>query len=154
MRSRLAFEEMRDRSLPAMTESLSVRQARFDELRSRLIGALTPEAAASNLASIIEADASDAGIAVITVTLRPDTLVRLGFARVSVQLAAEGDISGLVELLYLLERRSLPVAVRELTISQGDPLAGTSKPEALRMDILVETVAQIDAPSLAKRIVR
>jgi type II secretion system (T2SS) protein M len=143
MSSRLTRAETRERMMPSMRERVMLERARLDEARSYMIGALTPEAAASNLAAIIEADASDAGVAILTLALRPDTLMRAGFARVSVQLAAEADVTGLLEFLAALEKKGTPVAIRELTISQADPLAPTSKAETLRLDIVAETIAEM-----------
>jgi hypothetical protein len=118
---------------------------RLSVARSDMILATTPEAAAAALAAMVEQLAEDEGVRVGTLTLRPDTVVRAGMARAGIRISAEGDVEGLAGLLYALESGDTTVSVTELTVSQAEPAAPSSRQEVLRIEMLLVTQARIQA---------
>jgi len=129
--------------LAAFTDSANVRSRRLDSVRALLVRARTPESAAASFASLVGATAEAQGADVIAVTLSADTVVRWGMARVAVRLSAESDLAGLMALLAVLETRPMPIVIRDLSVSQPDPAAPRSKADALRFDMVVQTLAAI-----------
>jgi hypothetical protein len=137
------------RVLPAMEDSLQVRRARFASLDSLLIVASSASVAAAALASLLEDIASDARIKVNAMQMRPDTTSRPGITRVAVRLTGVGDVAGLASFLRAVDGGDRYLAVRELAVSQPEPGAPASKPETLRVDVLVEGLGFIQ-PGAAK----
>ena len=130
--------------LPAMRDSAGRRTARVVTLTEQLVRARSVPQAAASLASVLGEDATRAGVKVFTLSVRPDSAARNGFATVGVRVSAEGDVDGLTRYLRRIEGDSLLLAVRELTVTQPDPGAPDNKAEALRLDLLVEGLARID----------
>jgi hypothetical protein len=77
------------------------------------------------------------------VTLRPDTVIRFGLARVGARLSAEADVHQLSAFLADIESNDTPLAVREIAVTQPDPVAPEARPEALRAEIFIQTIARI-----------
>ena len=132
------------RQLVAMRDSTAVRTARVATLMEQLVVARSVPQAAAALASVLAGDADWAGVKVFTLSVRPDSAARNGFARVGVRVSAEGDVDGLTRYLRRVEADSLLLAVRDLTVNQPDPGAPDTKAETLRLELLVEALARID----------
>jgi hypothetical protein len=130
--------------LPAMRDSLATRTERVQTLMEQLVRANSVPQAAASLASVLAADADWAGIKVFTLSVRPDSAARDGFALVGVRVTAVGDVDGVTRYLRRVEVDSLLLAVRELTVSQPEPGAPQDKVETLHLDLLVEALARID----------
>jgi len=138
----MATEGMR--ALPELRDSVAARQRRAATLLSRLVAAPSVPEAAAALATELSTAADGAGIRVFTLSIRPDSAIRDGYARVAVRVNAAGDVAGLTRYLSLIETDSLLLAVRELTVGQPAPAAPDSIAEGLHFDVLVEALARID----------
>jgi hypothetical protein len=134
-------------SLPLMRESLLVRRARLVAIDSLLPAGVSPSAVAAAIAAILEQSADDNAVKLTTLQLRADTSARVGLARVSVRLSGVADVTGLAGLLRSIEAGETPLVVRDLSVSQPDPAAPDSRPEALRFDVLVAGIGRI-SPSV------
>lgn len=130
-------------ALPALRESVSVRRARLARLDSSLLTAPSPAGIGAELASAVEQLADENSIKVLQLQLRSDSVAIGGLARAEVRLSAIGDVAGLAEFLAAAEGGATPLVVRELGVSQPDPAASDSKPEALRVDVLVAGIGAV-----------
>jgi type II secretion system (T2SS) protein M len=130
-------------SLPLMRESLVVRRARLAAIDSLLPAGASPSAVAAAIASILEQSADDNAVKLTNLQLRADSTVRVGLVRVSVRLSGVTDVSGLAGLLRSIEAAETPLVVRDLSVSQPEPAAPDSRPEALRFDVLVAGIGRI-----------
>ncbi|MDB4878546.1 MAG: hypothetical protein JWM41_4992 [Gemmatimonadetes bacterium] len=122
---------------------------RFAAIDSSLIGGNSPAAAAANLASAVEDFADDAPMRISALQIHADTAARPGLSRVAVRMTAVADVAGLAAFLRAVDGGVRHLAVRELAISQAEPAAPDSKPEMLRIDVLIEGLAQI-VPSVVR----
>jgi type II secretion system (T2SS) protein M len=141
----LQLAELRNgvESLPLMRESLVVRRARLAAIDSLLPAGASPSAVAAAIASILEQSADDNAVKLTNLQLRADSTVRVGLVRVSVRLSGVTDVSGLAGLLRSIEAAETPLVVRDLSVSQPEPAAPDSRPEALRFDVLVAGIGRI-----------
>ena len=138
--AQLASVRIGRRQASALRDSLAVRRARLASIDSTLGTGTSPSAVAAALASTLE-DLSDRNaIKVTALQIRADSVARGGMARVEVRLSGITDVSGLAGFLAAVEAGPTPVVVRELDVSQPEPAAADSKPEALRIDVLVSAV--------------
>jgi hypothetical protein len=154
LRGQLVAAERGATSLAEIRDSASARSRRLESLRGLLLRAPSPEAAAATLASLVERIAKQHDVDVLTVTLKPDSVVHSGFSRAAVRLSAETDVAGLLDLLFEIERTKMPLLVTELWVTQPEPAAPTSKAETLRIEIGIQTLAQVSASPVAKGGVR
>ena len=141
----LAAVESGIRRLPALRESLLVRRARLAALDSVIPAESTPAGVAAVVASILEGIADENDVKLATLQLRADTVVRAGRVRVSVRVGGVADVTGLAGLLQAIEAGETPLVVRDLSVSQTEPAAPDSKPEALRFDMSVAGLGRIAA---------
>lgn len=130
-------------SLPLMRESLVVRRARLAAIDSLLPSGASPSGVAAAIASILEQSADDNAVKLTNLQLRADSTVCVGLVRVSVRLSGVTDVSGLAGLLRSIEAGETPLVVRDLSVSQPEPAAPDSRPEALRFDVLVAGIGRI-----------
>ena len=151
MRELLRERQSGAASMPHLRDSAAVRSARLTALRRQLISAATVEAATAVLAARIERMAAEAAVEVLTTTLRPDSAMHGGFARVAVRMSADGDVDGLADLLFALESDVRMLTVSDLTVSQPDPSAPDNSAEVLRIELSVIAVAQIIPPAPRKK---
>lgn len=151
-RDQLALAERGASTLREIRDSVTSRGRRLNAHRGQLLTAGTPEAAAATLATLLEKLANEEGVDVTTVTLRPDSVVRFGLARVVVRLTAESDVDGLLGFLYAAETHTTRLAVRELAVTQPEPAAPPTRAEALRFDVVVQALARVgNAPKPKER---
>lgn len=127
---------------PAMGDSLKARREAFTQALSFIIVAASPAEAASHLSGVVSLYASNAGVALNSMTLMSDTTATSEFGRPRVRVEARADISGLTQLLLLLEDGLSQLRVVDLVVSQSDPVGG-ARPEELRFSITVEGLAKM-----------
>jgi hypothetical protein len=134
------------RLLPVMAESLAARRTRLASLDTMLVGGATVAEAGARLANTLSDYADARAVRVVSLQVRPDTAERGGFARVAVRLTGVADVAGLTSLIGDVESSTPILAVRELGVTQPDPMVPDSKPETLRFELLVEALAVIRKP--------
>jgi NaMN:DMB phosphoribosyltransferase len=144
----------------SMRDSLAVRNSRYLALAPTLLVGTTPAAAGATLAGIISAAAAASAVKLESERVRtvgtPQRLetstgvvghrsrsegVRSAFLQVRVQANVICDIRGLTALLTTLERGPLRLVVRELSVTQSDPVGKADRPEILRASLTVEGLA-------------
>lgn len=125
----------------ALRDTLASRNARYIALAERIVPGDGASSAASELATLVSASATEADLSVGTVRILTDTSGSSPFVRVSVRGDLVGDLDGLTLFLADVERGPLLLAVRELTITQPEPAAPDNRPEILRVQFLIEGIA-------------
>jgi hypothetical protein len=134
--------------LPSFRDSLQARARRLSTLDSLLLTGRSVADAAASLASTLEELATEDGLKIAAVQIRPDTLIVRSLAHVAVRITGTSDVTGLATFLHDVEDSERTLVVRELSVSQPDPVAPESKPEALRVELLVEGLALIQKSGL------
>jgi Type II secretion system (T2SS), protein M subtype b len=138
----LAASSIDPRELSAARDTLAARTARLAALDSLVPRAGSASAAVAKLASTLEDLADSCSVRVAAIQLRPDSTLAGGFTEVSARLNGTADVTGLAALLRAIAESSAPLVVRELAVTATEPSAPTSKPEALRFDVLVAGLAR------------
>jgi hypothetical protein len=137
---------------PVIRDSLRVRSTRVVASASLVLNGDTPAAAAATLASLVADAATDAGVTLGAVQPRADASPPLtapgrhptqyhGFVPVTVHGDLTGDIVGISQFLGDLERGQTIVSLRDLTISQPDPQAASTRMEMLHAEFTVAGLA-------------
>ena len=126
----------------AMRDSVAAARARLAKLASELVSGGTGADAASALATVVSGIANDSRLKVATLQLQADTVPIAATISASVRLAGTTDITGLANFLRAIETSKTIMAIRELSVSQPDPAAPTTQPEALQVDVVVGTLAR------------
>lgn len=114
----------------------------------------TAAAGAAELARMVSDVADSARAKVMSLQVRADTSLHSTTSRASVRLIALGDITGLTAMLEDLESGAPLLVVRELSVSQGEPIGADERPEQLRVEIVVEGLtrpAHADSGRVAMR---
>jgi hypothetical protein len=109
---------------------------------SSLLRGASPAEAAGTLALQLGDMAEDAGAVLGPMSVRADSVFVNGFASVAVRLGVTADIEALVGLLNSVEGGESLLAVKELTVTQGDPAAPSNRPEALRVEMVVQALVR------------
>jgi len=122
----------------SLLDTLKAREARLVALAPALLPGNSPATAGAALAGLISDAAIDAGVRLGAVQVRPDSTSGGFFTRVAVRGDGVGDVRGIAELLARIERDPALLAVREFAITQPEPAAGSDRPEALRLEFVVE----------------
>ena len=130
-----------DQQLPVLRDTLRAWQNRLAGLDSDMLRGGSPPAAAAELASLLEAMADESRVKISTLQLRADSVSAAPISHVAVRISGIGDVSGLAGLLRAIEGGDTQLVVRELVVSQPEPAAPDTKPENLRIDLLVEGVS-------------
>ena len=130
-------------SLTRLQDSLRARRTRLAAFDSVLVAGASPAAVAAGLASFLSDLADDNTVKVNAMQLHSDSIVKAGFARAEVRVSGVTDVEGLAGLVHAIEGAATPLRIRDLSISQPDPGAPDGKPEALRIDLLVETIGAV-----------
>ena len=101
-------------------DALAARQLAFAADGERLVSGATPALAASTLQSLLQryADESTVQLDRVDVAAEPRP-AGAGLLAIPVQLQARGDVYGLVDFLYRVERGDKLVVVDELTLNAG-----------------------------------
>jgi hypothetical protein len=129
--------------LTVLRDSLRARHERLAAIDSTMLRGTSAAAAAADLASSLDDLATSSRLKVTAMQLRADSAAAGALTRVAVRVTATTDAVGLAAFLRAVEGNDMPLVVRELAVSQPEPAAPESKPEALRVDVLVESIARI-----------
>ncbi|HET7584030.1 MAG TPA: type II secretion system protein GspM [Gemmatimonadaceae bacterium] len=129
------------RSSAPTHDSLVMRGKRMVALAPRILAGESPASAVATLGGVLSGAAATAGVQVGAVQMSVDSSATSAFSRVRVRASATGDIAGVTELLRELEQGPTLLSVRELNLSQPEPAAPASQPEALRIELVVEGLA-------------
>jgi hypothetical protein len=129
--------------LPSRRDTLRARKARLAEFDSVMLSGVSSSAAAAQLASTLGDIADEAPLKVSAMQLRADSAQAGTIAPVAVRVTGTTDVAGLAGFLRAVETGTTPLLVREIAVTQPDPLAPDNKIENLRVDILVEGLARI-----------
>jgi len=107
-------------STDGLRRTLAEQQRAFAVDEARLVSGATPALAASSLQGLLQRYADESAVQLDRVDVagqpRPD---RPGLVAIPVQLQGQGDIYGLVDFLYRLERGEKLLVVDDLTLNAG-----------------------------------
>jgi hypothetical protein len=145
------------RGAGSLRDSLASRNARYLALAPTLLAGTSPAAAGATLASVVSGAAAESDVKLGAVQVhtvgRPAPTARGGahagaerapaFWRIRAQGEMIGDIRGLTRFLVALEGGALRLKVRELTVTQTDPVGAADRPEVLRATVVVEGLAVV-----------
>lgn len=107
---------------------------------------------ASELGSVVRSSARAAGLEVLGATTQSDSLSPGGFQQAEVRLDAQGDVSGLMQFLLLVELAPGLLDVRDLAITPADPAGVGEQAEVLRISITLTGVARASRTSATERL--
>jgi hypothetical protein len=144
--ARLSSARAKDRLLSVLRDSLRARLERLAAADSALLTGTSSAAAAADLASLLDEAGGAARLRITAMQLRADSAAQGSITRVAVRVTGTTDVRGLASFLHSIEGNNTPLAIRELVVAQPEPAALESKPEALRVDIVVEGLARILVP--------
>jgi hypothetical protein len=139
----LAMARDARRALPALRESLAIRRARLASLDSTLLSGQSAAAAAANLTAAVEQFAVDAGVKVNALQIVADSALSGSVAHVRLRITGVADVQGLSAFLRMVEGGDTALVVRELVVAQPDAAGPSSRPEALRIELLIEGIGII-----------
>lgn len=135
----------------ALLDTMRARGERFVALAPALLDGGSAATGGATLASLLSGAAAAADAKLESVQVRPDTAARDSsgttastFARVSVRATMTADVRGLAKVLLALERGPTLLAVEELSVTQPEPGADGSRPEMLRVELVVAGLALVD----------
>jgi hypothetical protein len=131
--------------LPALRDSLVARLVRQAELDSAWLDAPSEPAAAAALAELISDVASETQVQLGSVRLESssDSASRSAPVKVGVRASLTADLPALGQFLVAVERGPRLLAVRELSIAQPDVARASNQPETLRVELVVEALANV-----------
>jgi hypothetical protein len=110
---------------------------RFRDLPIHILPGNSDAEAAAELARRIEVATARAGSRMTEATPIADTTRVARLHRVSLRVAVEGDLRGLIQTLRALEGDSVVITVNALRIVASDAAASDDQPEALRAEVLI-----------------
>jgi hypothetical protein len=139
--ARVADFDKAIKALPVMADSARRTAVLYGTASQSLLVEETPTIASAKLTQIVAAVADDADVRITSLQVRPDTAFRDRFARVAVRLTGTGDIQSLVSLLAGFDEQDTLLSVKELSVTPAEATAPDTKPEALRIQVLVEALA-------------
>jgi hypothetical protein len=130
----------------ALSDTMRARSERFVALAPMLLDGSSASTAGATLASIVSGAAAAANARLGSVQVRAnttavDTAGRRSFTRVVVRASLTADIRGLSHLLLALERNLTLLSIDELLVTQPDPAADGTRPEALQIELVVAGLA-------------
>ena len=129
--------------LGVMRDSLAARKERLATVDSAMLSGTSAAAVAADLAATLDQIATSSHVKVTSMQLRADSAAPGALTRVAVRVSGTTDVAGLAAFLRAVEANDALLVVRELTVSQSEPAAPASKPEALHVDVVVEALARI-----------
>lgn len=138
---RLALTREAILAVGALEDNLEARSLRLTAADSALLPSGSPAHVASELGSIVRTSARSAGLELLDATTQSDGVTRGAFQFASVRLEAQGDVSGLMQFLLLVELAPGLLDVRDIAITPAEPAAGNDRAEVLRISITLEGVA-------------
>lgn len=128
---------------PAISAIADSAAEAYFNLYPALLKGNTPAQATAALVGMVTEAASMAGMRIGTVQLTADSITSQNqIYRVRVRADATTDIHGLTAFLNIIESSGKPlISVKELTVSQSNPLAAPSNAENFRVSFTVEALA-------------
>jgi hypothetical protein len=139
----IAEARARERTMPALRDSLNAHVARMKALDSAILSGPTPSAAAARLASEVEALAEESSVKIGAIQLQADSAAVGALVQVGVRVTAVADVFGLLAFMRAIESGERMLAVRELVVTQPEPAASTTRVESLRIEITVVALARV-----------
>lgn len=134
---------------PVLADTMRVRSERFIALAPALLDGKSAATAGATLASIVSGAAAASDAKLGSVQLRADTAARdssatarRAFTRVAVRASLTADVGGLSRFLLALERGLTLLSIDELSVTQPDPGAESTRPEMLQVEIVVAGLAR------------
>jgi hypothetical protein len=102
--------------------------------------------AASNLAAVVVDAATGNGVRMGSLQTSADStaLQREGVVHLRVRGEATGDVAAVTQFLAVLESGLPLIAVRELSVTQGEPTAPANRPESLHVRFVIEALGHIE----------
>jgi hypothetical protein len=131
------------RGLAESLDMLDARTARLGALKAALLAGETPSDAGSNLAVIVAEAARRAPVRLDAVEVRIDTTKARTLPRISVEVQATADITGLAALLRDLEDGPALLAVRRVAVRPQNPEGQPSEVETLSVRLTIEGTALV-----------
>lgn len=137
--------ELAVRNAPLYERGLRVGEQRYFALAPVLLDGEPMAAAGAALTSAVGDAATASNLQVGALQVHTDSGTVGEIARISLRGEATGDVTGITHFLSALEGGAPLMTVRELTLTQADPAAPDDRPEALRVEFVVEAVARTDS---------
>ena len=131
------------RGLAESLDTLEARTARLGALKSALLAGETPADAGSNLAVIVAEAARRAPVRLDAVEIRIDTTKARTLPRITVDVQATADITGLAALLRDLEDGPGLLAVRRVAVRPQNPEGPPNEVETLSVRLTIEGTALV-----------
>ena len=113
-------------------------QERLVSLTPRLVGGSSEAEAVETLAGLVNLSASRTRCRIGSIEPVPDSTAAARLRRVTVRVALESDLSGILAAINGLESGDPVVAVREARIIASEPAAPGSVSEVLRAELTVQ----------------
>jgi hypothetical protein len=122
------------------------------EVRPAFVNGTTQATAAANLGAIVADAATGNGVRMGSLQTSTDSATGQGgtVAHLRVRGEGTGDVTAVTQFLATLEGGLPIVAVRELSITQGEPRAPPDRPESLHVGFVIEALAHLDPTGPSK----
>lgn len=130
-------------ALPALRDTLAARRVRLATVDSAMPSGSSPAALTAAVAAAVEGIADSTSLKIVALQLHSDSAAADGQARAEVRVTGVADIVGLAAFLQAVEGGSTPLVVKELSVSQSAPAADSTKPETLRIDVLIAAIGSV-----------
>jgi hypothetical protein len=127
------------RNKVATAESLASANQAYLALAPQLLDGDGAATMGASLLALVSSAAGRSGLEVGSIQSIQDS-AGIHFIRVAVRGEASGDVLGLAAFLEALETSPSSLGLRELSVEQPEPAAPHDRPEALRIQFLVEGV--------------
>lgn len=116
------------------------------ELAPAFVNGSTQATAAANLASLVADAATANGVRMGSLQGSADSAMSRSGNVVHLRVRGEGtaNVTAVTQFLATLEGGLPLIAVRELSITQGDPRAPPDRPESLRVGFVIEALVHLD----------
>lgn len=128
------------RALRQTLDTLSAKRSRLAQLRAGLLKGDSPTLAGAWLAEHISDLAADNDVELGAVQIKSDS-TKGAFVPVQLRASVSGDLESVVDFLSTIETGLPVIAVRELTISQPAVALTAAQPELLRVEVVIEGLA-------------
>jgi len=121
--------------------SLEQLRPQYQTLAPLILRSVTVSDASAALVECVTDAADQAGVRVVSIQVRDDTTRKRSFAVVALRAQLLGDARGIMEMLTELEKGSVLLGIRELTVMQPDPVGAPNRPETLNVDLIADALA-------------
>ena len=130
------------RNAPLFEQALRAGEQRYFAFAPLLLDGEPMAAVGAALTSAVGDAATANNLQVGALQVLADSATVGEIARLSLRGEATGDVAGITHFPSALEAGTPLVKVRELTLTQADPVAPDGRPEALRAEFVLEAVAR------------